>query len=280
MATTRRGIQSVYFLALQPSFVSDICMALLNAPAGTLVEIEFSAAHDGGRGWANARTAINTLQPRGLNMTVDFGHHTVAPDKTASEWGASLFSGLFKNNWNKAQFIIEVANEDTYSNADWATKMSAILGGLRTAWSNDSATKNSPFPYGRLAVRRCPPTGAPQRFKIAAGDSYDLPVETEYHFPADGAPNWAHPATVISNDGQIVYRRGIDPNPWAYNGSSALRQVSLADFKSKYGLRALLWHPALHRWNFSNGAYHATPKADASAGNQAAFLSLLKDFLK
>src|SRR5438874_2457953 len=101
MAATRRGIQSVYFLALQNSFVSNICTTLQAAPGGTRVEIEFSAAHAGSNGWANAQTAIHLLQSRGLNLVVDFGHHTVALDHTPSDWGASLSSGLFKHNWSR-----------------------------------------------------------------------------------------------------------------------------------------------------------------------------------
>jgi len=220
------------------------------------------------------------LQSRGLNLTVDFGHHTVAADKTAAQWGSSLFDGLFKRNWSNVQFIVEVANEDTYANNDWSSKMSAILNGVRTAWLKDPDTKTLSFPYSHIAVRRCPPTGVPSRFKIAPGDADSFAVETEYHFPENGNPQWNHTATMISNDGQIVYRPGTDPNPWAYNDGNSLRQVSLAEFKSKYGSRALLWHPALHRWSFKNGAYHATPKADANAQNETAFLSLLKNFLK
>ena len=277
----RRGIQAVYFLALDSTFVSGICDNLRNAPAGTTIEIEFSAAHDADKGWGNARTAINALQSRGLNLVVDFGHHTVAPDKYPADWGKSLFSGLFKGNWNRANFVVEVANEDTYSDADWSAKMSQILNGLRTAWLNDAATKNIAFPYDRITVRRCPPKGVPSRFKIKSTDANDFQTEKEYHFPMGAAPDWGHSAQAISNDGQIVYRAGTDPNPWAYNGNARLRQVTLADFKRNYGSRSLLlWHPALHRWSFSNGVYHCEPKADANTANQRAFLSLLEAFLK
>ncbi|MCY2968022.1 MAG: hypothetical protein NT069_31070 [Planctomycetota bacterium] len=219
-----------------------------------------------------------------MNLTVDFGHHEVKEgksDKTLAEWGASLFNGLFKNNSNKAQFIIQLANEDTYSRAEWSGKLSRILKSLRMAWLNDPVTMAQPFPYSQLAVRRCPPNDVPLRFKIAAGDTYELPVETEYHFPWDQTPNWSHPATIVSNDGQIVYRTGTDPKTWAYDDDEKpLRSVSLADFKSKYGSRALLWHPALHRWSFSKGAYHAAKRADVDGANKTAFLNLLADFLQ
>lgn len=286
-STARRGIQGVYWLALTDQFATDIIAKLKAAPSSKLVEIEFSAAHDNGRGWKNARAAADALRQRGLVLTVDFGHHTIAPDRSPAAWGRALFTELVKGYSNDVLIAVQVANEDQYTNDQWTKLMAEILGALRDAWTADPATRGLAFPYSSIRVRRTPNRGGtvPTTFKISAKDKTGFATETEYHLPANSSSStiWSTPAKVVSNDGQVVYRPGVDPRPWAKRDGTALLDVSLDDFMARFRGKTsvLLWHPALHRWGYRGQVYeYELGRSDADETNRKAFLSLLAEFLK
>lgn len=274
---SRRGIQAIYFLALDGTFVDEICNKLDTAPRGKRVEIEFSAAHDSGKRWANAVTAINRLSGRGLNLVVDFGHHKVAGDMSAYDWGKNFCNALFKDNYNRVNFILQAANEDDYTDPEWSAQMTQILSGMRDSWPNKRT-----FPYARITLRRTPiKPGATVKtsFKF---DKKSIKVESEYHFPAGQNVNWGNSATAISNDGHMIHLAGVNTDT-AYepNSTTPLRAQTMADFKAKFGKRALLlWHPALHRWSFANGGYSSSNREDVSGDNKTRFLNLLGEFMK
>jgi hypothetical protein len=299
-----RGIQSVYFLQLDKDLVGGICTELNNAPVGMTVEIAFSASPKyAGRSitdadfWKNTDQAINCTDPtlgcitsRNLNLAIYFGHHTMEGIST-TEAGALVYQA-FKKYSKVNKFIVMVANEDIrktdtsegYSDTAWHRKMSNILASLRSSWRAENP-RPATFPYAKFIVRRSGTTepGDPvlgSTFKIDPGDANGFSVQVEYHLPAGLTPKPSTWANVVSNDGQILYREGVDPNPWAKNGTN-LRQISLTTFMSSYGgRRTLLWHPVLHRWGKTANMFdRSEPPADASPVDRQTFLDLLHAFL-
>jgi hypothetical protein len=289
-----RGIQSVFWLALDSNFASNICDTLNTAPADKRITIEMSlgGAYDGGSGknpnWTNAQTAIEKLSGHGLDLVIDFGHHKMAQDQDKNEdrnaqmWGAQLATGLFNENYNKAIFILQVANEDKYDNTDWKDNLINALTGLTDTWNKfKNADGKNPFPYSNIRIRRTPTKDGATVPSTIPFKGHTIKVSGEYHFPENGSISVPSNTPVVSNDGQLVVDSSYDNVKAKHNGTP-LERVSLARFKREYGkYTLLLWHPALHKWRY-DGIYYQYPsdRENASGDNQKKFLALLKAFME
>ncbi|AIE88074.1 hypothetical protein [Fimbriimonas ginsengisoli] len=284
-ASSRRGIQSLYFGAFSATAALRIVSALGQAGPNRTIELAYAPQFSSNR-YGNAICFLTGLPGRSLSLVIDYGHHTMSGN--AADLGKEFYTNIFKKYPTAARYRLAVANEDDYSNSDWSTRMSGLLKGLVDAWKKDNP--KGTFPASQVLVRRIKATTFSLASSFSPGKGYpSFSTETEYHFPegiSDPKKLAKSGFTVVSNDGWAV--NDVDqkePKDLAYslkNGAwKAIPSMTLSAFQSGWGGNSLLWHPAFHLWPKRNGHfYYDNPRTEVSGADLDSLCATIVRYVK